>query len=133
MTLKEVIEDFAEFDFSESEVREALAAGDSSFNAYEGLKILLEIKWLELKEDLDADLLEGLKPVRDRLMGLKMTSRTTKPKEEKVVPESERRNKMDEFIRYSQKDLEERVKAMTPEERNDLKRRLHQMTEQFIK
>jgi hypothetical protein len=130
--LNEVIEDFGEFGFSGSEVRRALGAGDSSFNAYEGLKILLQLKWDEMRCELDADFLEGLKPVYDRLMGLKMTSRTTKHQED-VLSEKEKNRKMAEFIRYSQKDLEDRVKAMTPEERNDLKRRLHQMTEKFIK
>lgn len=131
MKLSEVIADFREFGFSESEVRRALAVGDSSFNAYEGLKILLQLRWDEMRCELDADLMEVLKTVYDRLMGLKMTSRTTKQQEE-VISEDERR-KMKEFISYSKDDLEERIKNMTPAERVALKKRINRITEEFIK
>lgn len=132
MKLSEVIADFREFGFSESEVRRSLAAGDSSFNAYEGLKILLQLRWDEMRCELDEDLMEGLKTVYDRLMGLKMTSRTTKQQEE-VISEDERKRKMEEFIRYSKDDLEERIKNMTPAERVALKKRINRITEEFIK
>jgi hypothetical protein len=75
--LTEVIEMFGEFGFSESEVRRSLAAGDSAHNAFEGLKILLELRWADMNQELSMDRLKDLKPKYQVLMSLKMTARKT--------------------------------------------------------
>ena len=76
--LQEVIEMFEEFGFSESEVRQSLGAGDSAHNAFEGLKLRLELRWADMNQELGTERLKALKPIYTKLMGLKMTGRKTK-------------------------------------------------------
>jgi hypothetical protein len=76
--LKEVIEMFGEFGFPESEVRQSLGAGDSAHNAFEGLKVRLELRWADMNQELGTERLKALKPLYTTLMGLKMTGRKTK-------------------------------------------------------
>lgn len=75
--LKEVIDMFGEFGFTESTVRQALGAGNSAHNAFEGLKICLELKWADMNQELGTERLKALKPLYETLMGLKMTGRKT--------------------------------------------------------
>lgn len=77
-TLTEVIEMFGEFGFTEREVRTALGAGDNAHNAFEGLKLQLEIKWGEINVERGMETIEKLAPIRDRLLKIKMKSRKTK-------------------------------------------------------
>ena len=145
MKLKEVIEDFREFGFTESEVRKALGAGDSSFNAYEGLKILLELKWADMNQEMPADLLVDLKPVYDRLMGLKMKSRTTvasKKKERRARAQASARivqrmmkdrkqENLAKFIEYTEEELEKQLKDKSPEEIAEIRARMGQIADLF--
>ena len=70
--LQEIIDLFETMGFSEARVREALAAGDSGFNAFEALKIELEIHWETLNFERQAALAE----IYARLQNISMTSRT---------------------------------------------------------
>lgn len=78
MKLTEVIADFERFGFPEEHVRAALAGGDSAFNAYEGLKSALTLRWGDLCQELSAARCAELRPAYDRLMGLRMTARSTR-------------------------------------------------------
>ncbi len=75
--LQEVIDMFAEFGFPEAEVRRSLGAGDSAHNAFEGLKVRLEMRWADMNQELGMERLKALKPLYETLMGLKMTGRKT--------------------------------------------------------
>ena len=77
MTLNEVISMFEQFGFHEQHVRRALAAGDSAFNAFEGLKMTLQLQWGDMCQELSVDRQKELRPIYDRLMKISMKSRTT--------------------------------------------------------
>lgn len=77
MKLAEVIEALEQFGFGEGYVRQALAAGDSAFNAFEGLKMLLQYRWREMCQELSAERQKELRPIYDKLQGLVMKSRMT--------------------------------------------------------
>jgi hypothetical protein len=76
MKLAEMIKMFEQFGFHEAHVRAALAAGDSVFNAFEGLKFTLQIRWDEMNQTESVDKLKELKPVYDKIMGMKLKSAT---------------------------------------------------------
>jgi hypothetical protein len=76
MKLGEVVRLFEQFGFHEAHVRDALAAGDSVFNAFEGLKTTLMLHWDEMNQTEPIDKLKELKPVYDRIMGLSLKSAT---------------------------------------------------------
>lgn len=80
-SLPEIITLFGLFGFHEQHVRRALAGGDSAFNAFEGLKLTLQLRWADMCQELSVDKQKELRPVYDRLMGIKMTGRTTKKSE----------------------------------------------------
>jgi hypothetical protein len=82
-SLPEIITLFELFGFNEQHVRQALAAGDSAFNAFEGLKTTLQLRWGEMCQELSVDKQKELRPVYDRLMGITMKSRKTKKSEAK--------------------------------------------------
>ena len=77
MKLAEIIEMFAKFGMPESYVRHMLAQGDSAHNAFEGLKTILQLRWGEMCQELSAERQQALRPLYDRLMNIRMTSRTT--------------------------------------------------------
>ena len=122
-----------------------LGAGDSSFNAYEGLKILLELKWADMNQEMPADLLADLKPVYDRLMSLRMKSRTTVASQrmerrararasarivEKMMKERKREN-LAKFIEYTEEELEKELKGKSPEEIAEIRARMGQIADLF--
>lgn len=78
MKLAEVIEMFTLFGFTGSEVRYCLSSGDSAHNAFESLKIQLEMRWADINMSESPDKVKRLKPTYERLMGMTMKSRTTK-------------------------------------------------------
>jgi hypothetical protein len=75
--LAEVIEMFEKFGMPEEYVRRAMAVGESAFNAFEGLKSCLQLRWAELCQELSAERQAELKPLYDRLMKTSMKSRKT--------------------------------------------------------
>ncbi|NIT77289.1 MAG: hypothetical protein GWN58_22820 [Anaerolineae bacterium] len=74
--LSEVIAMFEQFGMPEEYVRRAMAVGESAFNAFEGLKSCLQLRWAELCQELSAERQAELKPIYDRLMKISMKSRT---------------------------------------------------------
>jgi hypothetical protein len=76
MKLGEVIELFGMFGFESEHVRAALGMGDSVHNAFEGLKIVLEMRWNEMNQTESMETLRRLKPAYDKIMGLKLKSAT---------------------------------------------------------
>ena len=76
MKLDEVIGLFKRFGFEEGHVRTALAMGDSVHNAFEGLKIVLEVRWNEMNQTEGMETLKELKPIYEKIMGLKLKSAT---------------------------------------------------------
>ncbi len=74
--LDEVLDMFEKFGMPREYVTRAMAVGESAFNAFEGLKSCLQLRWGELCQELSAESQAELKPVYDRLMGISMKSRT---------------------------------------------------------
>lgn len=107
--LAEVIEMFEMFGFSAREVKKWLGAGASAHNAYEGLKILLELRWADMNQELGIDTLRELKPVYEALMALKMTGRKTKKdvkKKRKVAAHVRARDVMRRMEQRKQENVE---------------------------
>lgn len=92
--LAEIIEMFEQFGFQEAHIRRALALGDSAFNAFEGLKSCLQLKWGEMCQEISADQQKELRPVYDRLMNITMKSRKLALSED----EQEILDKMDQIV-----------------------------------
>lgn len=74
--LDEVLDMFERFGMPREYVRRAMAVGESAFNAFEGLKSCLQLRWGELCQEISADQQAELKPIYDRLMKISMKSRT---------------------------------------------------------
>jgi hypothetical protein len=89
MNLREVANLFAPFGYTSEEVRSRLSSGDSVFNAYQGLKLELELRWNEWPEDEKTD--ERIKNF-GRIMNIHLKSaiRTSDIRKEKEA----RRKKM---------------------------------------
>jgi hypothetical protein len=82
--LAEIITMFEKFGMPEEYVRQAMAAGDSAFNAFEGLKNCLLLRWQELCQTLSVDKQAELRPVYDRLQNITMKSRTLSEDQEVI-------------------------------------------------
>lgn len=112
MKLNEIIEMFAKFGFVEEHIRTALGAGESPFNAFEGLKALLEAKWAEMNQTESINKLKELKPIYERLMKIKLISART------------------------QKDVErerdERIKRMTENLKDQMEEHKQRRTAEFM-
>lgn len=76
--LAEIISMFERFGFTEAEVRKALASGDSAHNAFESLKVMLDLRWSDLNMEASPETLAELKPLYHRIQGITMTARKTK-------------------------------------------------------
>lgn len=76
MKLDEMVKLFEKFGFHEAHVRAALAQGDSVFNAFEGLKTTLMLRWDEMNQTEGMDKLRELKPLYEKIMGMKLKSAT---------------------------------------------------------
>jgi hypothetical protein len=94
--LAEIIEMFEQLGLPETYVRQALARGDSAFNAFEGLKMSLQVAW----EDLPEEQRELLQPIYDRLMRITMKSRTLPPKNEPGVKTHEDQATLDQVDEF---------------------------------
>lgn len=70
--LDEVLDMFEKFGMPRDYVRQAMAVGESAFNAFEGLKSVLLLQW----EEMPVSQQQELKPTYDRLMRISMKSRT---------------------------------------------------------
>ena len=77
MKLQQVLDMFTVFGFDREQIRVAMAQGDSAFNAYEGIKFQLQLRWEEMQAELSRAQLGELRQVYDTLQGIKMKSRTT--------------------------------------------------------
>lgn len=69
--LNEVIEMLATFGMPEEYVRQALAMGESAFNAFESLKLTVQLQYEEMSPEKQAEVQETY----DRLMKISMKSR----------------------------------------------------------
>lgn len=95
--LSEVIEMLSQFGFQEEHVRQALARGNSAFNAFEGLKLILTTRWAEMCQELSVERQRELRPIYDRLQAITMTARVTEA--QKQVHEQRRVNNLfDDFM-----------------------------------
>ena len=120
-SLPEIITLFGLFGFHEQHVRQALGAGDSAFNAFEGLKLTLKLRWADLCQELSVERQKELRPVYDRLMGITMKSRTTRKSEakkeaRKVV------NIFDDLSRHADEQKEKRKMEVISQTREHLRR-----------
>jgi hypothetical protein len=120
-SLPEIITLFELFGFNEQHVRQALAAGDSAFNAFEGLKTTLQLRWGEMCQELSVDKQKELRPVYDRLMGITMKSRKTKKSEAKKEQRSVR-NIFDDLSRTMDERKRRRGEEFTSQVRENLRR-----------
>ena len=77
MTLQQVLEDLALFGLPHGWVRSALVQGDSAHNAFEAVKTKLQLRWAQMCQELPAAQQQELRQVYDRLMALRMSSRST--------------------------------------------------------
>jgi hypothetical protein len=99
MKLAETIQLLSLFGFAEEEVRTRLAAGDSVHNAWEGLKLELEMRWDTFNQELGMNKLSELRDPYEKLMGLTLKSAKRKSEVEaenrrrirNVVADTERR------------------------------------------
>jgi len=129
MTLVEIIEMFKLFGFHEKHLRAAMAGGNSAFNAFEGLKLTLQIRWGEMCQELSVTKQKELRPTYDRLMKITMKSRTTKADQAeqeqvnkargyqklkmRMAAQSESRKR--DFFGMVRDKVKDRVGEMTPE------------------
>lgn len=116
--LQEVIEMFGEFGFSAEEVRRVLGTGDSAHNAFEGLKTLLQLKWADMNQELGTDRLKALKPIYEKLMGLKITGRKTKrdvKAKRKATAKRMAEDMMDRLEARKQRNMEHFMEALGSE------------------
>ena len=75
MNLSELIYLITPFGYTEEEIRERLSYGDSAFNAYQGLKVELEIRWDEIRNRTSEPLLlEELEELYSRIMNTHLKS-----------------------------------------------------------
>lgn len=92
MKLAEVIEELKKFGFVEEHIRQGLAQGDSVFNAWEAMKNALMIRWDGMNQMESTEKLSELKPIYDRLMGLKFKEGSAKTiKGERAKEEQKKR------------------------------------------
>lgn len=74
MKLSDIFELTRLFGYDDEEIRRRLAMGDSPYNAWEGFKLELQIRWNEMNQELGVDRLNELRTAYDRLQGLTLSS-----------------------------------------------------------
>lgn len=95
-TLEDIVGLFEQFGFTAREVKQALSSGDSAHNAFESLKLCLELRWGEMNQELSSDRLAELRPAYERLQGIRMTGRRTKKQAARA--KEERKNRQVEAV-----------------------------------
>jgi hypothetical protein len=103
MQLSELVRLMSYFGYSEEEVKRRLAHGDSPHNAWEGLKLELQIKWNEANQELGVERLAELKPIYERLQGL-----TLKSAKKQSEVDAENRERINRIVEQTQERMEER-------------------------
>lgn len=103
MQFIKVITMFIRFGFNEQYVRRALAAGDSAEAAYEALERALQIRWGEMCQELSAQDQQELRPLYDRLMCIRMTSRHTN-----ADRRAEAQSRVESMFRNMEREAEQR-------------------------
>jgi hypothetical protein len=103
MKLAEVIEQLEKFGFVEEHIRQGLAQGDSVFNAWEAMKNALMIRWDGMNQMESAEKLAELKPIYDRLMGLKFKGGSATKRSDLI---SEEQRKKEEWVKRTLDDVD---------------------------